>query len=39
MPRKYLKDFNIKKSKVKYMITDNNNNLRDKKAKVNLWIE
>ena len=39
MPRRYLKDFFIKKQKVKYPIVDNYNNLRGKKITVNLWIE
>lgn len=39
MPRRSIKDINIKKMRVKYRIVDVNSNLRDKKVKVNLWIE
>lgn len=39
MPRKYLKDFEIKKSKVKYPLVDVNRNLRGKTITVHFWIE
>lgn len=39
MPRRKVKDFKISKAKVKYPITDNNNQMKNKQATVNLWIE
>lgn len=39
MPRKYIKDVILKKERFKYKLVDVNNNLRDKKIMVNLWIE